>query len=101
MSDQSIPIFTLRAILFPGSKLPLRIFEPRYLDMVSQCMRENSEFGIILSRETNQPKMFETYNVGTMAKIVDWNQENDGLLGLTTMGSQKFKLLTILNRMMG
>jgi hypothetical protein len=39
--------------------------------------------------------MFETYNVGTMAKIVDWNQGNDGLLGLTTMGSQKFKLLTM------
>ena len=63
--------------------------------MVSRCMREDSEFGIILSRETNQPKMFETYNVGTMAKIVDWNQGNDGLLGLTTMGTQKFKLLAM------
>ena len=92
---ENVPIFPLRTILFPESRLPLRIFEPRYLDMVSQCMRENSEFGIILSRETNQPKMFETYNVGTMAKIVDWNQGNDGLLGLTTMGSQKFKLLTM------
>ena len=92
---ENTPIFPLRTILFPESRLPLRIFEPRYLDMVSQCMRENSEFGIILSRETNQPKMFETYNVGTMAKIVDWNQGNDGLLGLTTIGTQKFKLLTM------
>ena len=92
---ENTPIFPLRTILFPESRLPLRIFEPRYLDMVSQCMRENSEFGVILSRETNQPKMFETYNVGTMAKIVDWNQGNDGLLGLTTIGTQKFKLLTM------
>ena len=92
---ENAPIFPLRTILFPESRLPLRIFEPRYLDMVSQCMREDSEFGIILSRETNQPKMFETYNVGTMAKIVDWNQGNDGLLGLTTMGTQKFKLLAM------
>ena len=92
---ENTPIFPLRTILFPESRLPLRIFEPRYLDMVSQCMRENSEFGVILSRQTNQPKMFETYNVGTMAKIVDWNQGNDGLLGLTTIGTQKFKLLTM------
>ena len=92
---ENTAIFPLRTILFPESRLPLRIFEPRYLDMVSQCMRENSEFGVILSRETNQPKMFETYNVGTMAKIVDWNQGNDGLLGLTTIGTQKFKLLTM------
>ena len=92
---ENTPIFPLRTILFPESRLPLRIFEPRYLDMVSQCMREDSEFGIILSRETNQPKMFETYNVGTMAKIIDWNQGNDGLLGLTTIGTQKFKLLTM------
>jgi len=92
---ENVPIFPLRTILFPESRLPLRIFEPRYLDMVSQCMREDTEFGIILSRETNQPKMFETYNVGTMAKIVDWNQGNDGLLGLTTIGTQKFKLLAM------
>ena len=95
MSDQGVPIFPLRTILFPGSKLPLRIFEPRYLDMVSHCMRSNIEFGIVLSRKVPQPGMFETYATGTLAKIIDWNQGDDGLLGITTLGTNKFELLSI------
>ena len=91
--EEHCPIFPLRTILFPDSKLPLRIFEPRYIDMVSKCMKETSEFGVVLSRESNEPKMFETYNMGTMAKIIDWEQSNDGLLGITTIGTNKFKLL--------
>ena len=93
MSDrEDLPIFPQRTILFPDSKLPLRIFEPRYIDMVSRSMRENSEFGIILSRESTDPKMFETYDTGTLAKIIDWDQGGDGLLGITTLGTQKFRL---------
>ena len=93
MSDrEDLPIFPLRTILFPDSKLPLRIFEPRYIDMVSRSMREDSEFGIILSREITDPKMFETYDTGTLAKIIDWDQGGDGLLGITTLGTQKFRL---------
>ena len=98
MSDrEDLPIFPLRTILFPDSKLPLRIFEPRYIDMVSRSMREDSEFGIILSRESTDPKMFETYDTGTLAKIIDWDQGGDGLLGITTLGTQKF-LLKELNK---
>ena len=92
-NDDNCPIFPLRTILFPDSKLPLRIFEPRYIDMVSKCMKDSLEFGVVLSRESNDPKMFETYNIGTMAKIIDWEQGNDGLLGITTIGTNKFKLL--------
>ena len=90
---ENCPIFPLRTMLFPDSRLPLRIFEPRYIDMVSKCMKDSLEFGVILSRESNDPKMFETYNIGTMAKIIDWEQGNDGLLGITTIGTNKFKLL--------
>ena len=93
MSDrEDLPIFPLRTILFPDSKLPLRIFAPRYIDKVSRSMREDSEFGIILSRESTDPKMFETYDTGTLAKIIDWDQGGDGLLGITTLGTQKFRL---------
>ena len=95
MSDQGVPIFPLRTILFPGSKLPLRIFEPRYLDMVSHCMRSNIEFGIVLSRKVPQPGMLETYAAGTLATIIDWNQGDDGLLGITTLGTNKFELLSM------
>ncbi len=95
MSDQGVPIFPLRTILFPGSKLPLRIFEPRYLDMVSYCMRSNIEFGIVLSRKVPQPGMLETYATGTLATIIDWNQGDDGLLGITALGTNKFELLSM------
>ena len=60
MSQDQIPLFPLRTILYPDSRLPLRIFEPRYLDMISRCMREDIEFGIVLSRESIDPKMFES-----------------------------------------
>ena len=95
MSDQGVPIFPLHTILFPGSKLPLRIFEPRYLDMISHCMRSNTEFGIVLSRKVPQPGMLETYAIGTLATIIDWNQGEDGLLGITTLGTNKFELLAM------
>ena len=98
MSDQGVPIFPLRTILFPGSKLPLRIFEPRYLDMVSRCMRSNGEFGIVLSRKVTQPGMLETYATGTLATIIDWNQGDDGLLGITTLGTNKFELLSMIKQ---
>ena len=95
MTDQAVPIFPLRTILFPGSTLPLRIFEPRYLDMISSCMRSNGEFGIVLSRKVTQPGMLETYAMGTLATIIDWSQGDDGLLGITTLGTNKFELLSM------
>ena len=95
MAEQGVPIFPLRTILFPDSQLPLRIFEPRYLDMVSSCMRSNKEFGIVLSRKVPQPGMLETYATGTLAKIIDWNQADDGLLGITALGTNKFELLSM------
>ncbi len=63
--------------------------------MISRCMREDIEFGIVLSRESIDPKMFETFQIGTLAKIIDWQQGNDGLLGITTLGTQKFKIITV------
>lgn len=95
MSEQSISIFPLRTVLFPASKIPLRIFEPRYLDMVSKCLRSNTEFGVVLSKEVMQPGMYETYSIGTLASIIDWSQDNDGLLNITALGTKKFKLISI------
>ena len=95
MSEQNTPIFPLRTVLFPASRIPLRIFEPRYLDMVSSCLRSNTEFGVVLSKEVMQPGMYETYNIGTLASIIDWSQDNDGLLNITALGTNKFKLISI------
>lgn len=88
-----IPLFPLNTVLFPGGVLPLRIFEPRYVDLVRRCMREGTEFGIALIREgVEAGGPASTYEVGTMAQIVDFDQTKDGLLGITTRGTQRFRI---------
>jgi uncharacterized protein len=90
----TIPLFPLHAVLFPGGPLRLRIFEPRYLDMVSRCMREDSGFGVALivaGREAGGPA--QTVEIGTLARIVDFEQLEDGLLGITARGERRFRIV--------
>ena len=89
----SIPLFPLNIVLFPDGALPLRIFETRYLDMVGGCMREGRGFGVVLIREGNEVGPAETYDVGTMAKITDFDQLPGGLLGLSCVGEQRFRIV--------
>jgi uncharacterized protein len=88
----SIALFPLNIVLFPDGPLPLRIFETRYVDMVRRCMRESQEFGVVLIREGKEVGPAETFDVGTMAKIVDFHQLSDGLLGLSCVGRQRFRI---------
>ena len=88
-----VPIFPLRTVLFPGGPLPLRIFEPRYLDMISDCLKKDKPFGVVLIREGDETGLSSTYDVGTLAKITDWYQGSDGLLGVTAVGEQRFRLI--------
>jgi uncharacterized protein len=90
----AIPLFPLGIVLFPGGPLPLRIFETRYIDMVRRCMREGRGFGVVLIREGHEVGTQEThlYEVGTMAEIVDFHQLADGLLGLTCVGRERFRI---------
>jgi Lon protease-like protein len=87
-----IPLFPLNIVLFPGGPLPLRIFETRYLDMVRNCMRGSTGFGVVLIRSGGEVGPAETYDVGTMAKIVDFHQLQDGLLGLSCIGEERFRI---------
>ena len=88
----SIAIFPLNIVLFPEGALPLRIFETRYVDMVRRCMRETQTFGVVLIREGNEVGPAETFDVGTLAKIVDFHQLSDGLLGISCIGQQRFRI---------
>jgi hypothetical protein len=88
----STPLFPLNLVLFPEGPLPLRIFETRYLDMVGRCMRESREFGVALIRAGREAGPAETVDVGTMARIVDFNPLADGLLGITCVGRQRFRI---------
>jgi uncharacterized protein len=86
-----IPLFPLNTVLFPGGPLSLRIFERRYLDLVRDCARTGSGFGVCLilhgseTGETTAPAA-----VGTLARIVDFCTLPDGLLGISAEGGERF-----------
>ncbi len=88
-----IPLFPLNTVLFPGGPLPLRIFETRYVDMVRHCMRERCPFGVVLIRAGAEVgAVADTAEVGTTARIVDFNSMPDGLLGISCAGEHKFRV---------
>jgi Lon protease-like protein len=89
-----IPLFPLRTVLYPGGPLPLRIFEQRYLDMISRCLKEDAPFGVLLIREGAEVGPATTFDVGTLARITDWYQGSDGLLGVTATGGQRFRRIS-------
>ena len=93
---QDIALFPLRVVLFPGSKLELQIFERRYLDLISQCMKSDEGFGVCLLREgeevIREASKQTIHRTGTYGKIVDWDQLENGLLGVTVEGLTKFRI---------
>ncbi len=89
-----VPLFPLNTVLFPGGPLPLRIFEARYTDMVSECLKQDSPFGVLLIRDGGETGPATTHEIGTLARIIDWYQGSDGLLGVTAVGEQRFRLLS-------
>jgi len=91
----SIPLFPLNTVLFPGGVLPLRIFEPRYLDMVSECLKTDSGIGVVLIRNGREVgELADTYEVGTLTHIRYWHKRPDGLLGVTLQGEQRFRIVS-------
>lgn len=95
MNDLAVlPLFPLHAVLYPGGRLPLRIFEQRYMDMAKDCLKRETGFGICLilhGREAGEPAIPE--EVGTLARIVEWDMQQLGVLQVVVQGSQRFKLL--------
>lgn len=87
-----IPLFPLQTVLFPGGPLPLRIFEPRYVDMISRCLKSGVGFGVLLIRSGAETGSATMHELGTVATIVDWDQLNDGTLGVVVLGGTRFLL---------
>lgn len=91
MALNDLPLFPLNTVLFPGGPLSLRIFEPRYLDMVRDCARAGSGFGVCMilhGRESGEASVPAA--VGTVARIVDFYTTPDGLLGIRAEGCDRF-----------
>jgi len=94
-----IPIFPLDLVLFPRQELPLRIFEPRYKQLVDDCMLGNGQFGVCLIDETNSVNGWNSPKlVGTIAKITKCEDiQLDGLqLHIETIGRSSFKIKKII-----
>ncbi len=73
--------------------MSLRIFEPRYLDMLSDCFRNSSDFGVCLIRGGKEAGgLAVPYSTGTVVQIADWDKGHDGLLNIVVEGRQKFAL---------
>jgi uncharacterized protein len=94
----SLTLFPLGTVLFPGGVLPLRIFEPRYMQLVKTCLRDNLEFGVVLlnsgSETATEGAPAPTHEaVGTSAKIIDFDMQQLGLLLIRTRGERRFRVL--------
>ena len=88
-----LPLFPLACVLFPGGQLQLRIFEPRYLDLVRECTRHATGFGVCLildGDETGLPALPAA--IGTIARISDFDRDEDGLLGIVAEGGPRFRV---------
>lgn len=95
---EEIALFPLSTVLLCGGRLPLQIFEPRYLDLVGRCMKLDAGFGVVLIREGHEthrpgedgpPAVFD---IGTYANIVDFNPLAGGRLGILCAGGDKFRI---------
>src|SRR5207342_2174718 len=82
-----LPLFPLNTVLFPGGRLPLRIFEQRYMDMAKACLKDSSPFGVCLIREgTEVGDPAVPAEVGTLAKLTTWDMPQLGVLHVLALG---------------
>ena len=93
----TIPLFPLASVLFPKGRMTLKIFEQRYLDLVASCMKTDTGFGVVwLERGSEVANSRENElrfgEIGTYARIVDWDGLPNGLLGITIEGGENFKV---------
>lgn len=95
---QSLPLFPLGTVLFPGGVLPLRVFEVRYLDMVRRCLKAGAPFGVVSLTQGHEvrqagasPEGFAS--VGTLAQITDTETPQPGLMTVRAVGGQRFRIL--------
>lgn len=92
-SPPTLPLFPLHTVLVPGASLGLRVFEPRYLDLIRDCGRSGTTFGICLILEGSEAGTPATPTAwGTEALIEDFDRDDDGLLTLRVRGARRFRV---------
>lgn len=92
--SEELPLFPLHTVLFPRGRLPLRIFEPRYMDMAKGCLRDDSPFGVCLIREGREVGApAEPEDIGCTARIASWDMVQLGVLQVLARGERRFRIL--------
>ena len=92
--SRAVPLFPLNTVLFPGGLLPLRIFEQRYMEMAKNCLRAGTPFGVCLIREGAEVGTPATHeSLGCLARIIQWDMQQLGLLQLLAQGGERFRVL--------
>ncbi len=90
---ETLPLFPLNTVLFPGQLLPLHIFEPRYRQMIGECIQHGQAFGVVLIRSGQEVgETAEPYEVGTTAHIVQIEGEADGGMNILCVGKSRFRI---------
>ena len=97
MPAQWLPLFPLNVVLFPHMPLPLHIFEPRYRQMIADCLEAGHSFGVVAIREGGETGPATPYDVGTLAKIVRIDRLDDGRMNLLVMGASRFTIVRTAN----
>ncbi|SOB76548.1 hypothetical protein SAMN04488490_2250 [Marinobacter sp. LV10R510-11A] len=88
-----VPIFPLNSVVLPRGKVPLQLFEPRYIDMLTRCLKDDHGFVITLLREGAETgRVASFYETGTYVRIIDFQQLDNGLLGITVEGDAKVSI---------
>jgi len=93
--ETSSALFPLSVNVLPGAYLPLQIFEPRYIDMVSECLANSEGFCIVLFKDDENEEnkdYLPHHNIATYVEIVDFNKLDNGLLGITVQGKYKIRI---------
>ena len=93
MHINKLPVFPIGVVVLPRTIQSLQIFEPRYLSMVKDCMRNETGFVITLSKKNTSGDSFMSQ--GTFVEIIDFNQLPNGLLGITVKGTQKVSIKSV------
>ncbi len=96
--NRQYPLFPLGMLLFPGGRLSLQVFEPRYMDLIKRCLRNDETFGVVGIREGSEvakpgDDLPDLFSIGVAAKIVDWNGLEHGRIGVIVEGGERFKVV--------
>jgi Lon protease-like protein len=95
---ETLALFPLNTVLFPGQLLPLHIFEPRYRQMIGECLQHARPFGVVLiqaGEEVGEPAI--PYEVGTTAHIVQVERQEDGRMQILCVGRARFRVQEMLH----